>query len=745
MIYIDKLIFFLQRILSRVLFATHGLLIKRVFILKKIWIVKMDSKKRNNGIISEDEILKNWPFDETPPSWLFRHDEIPPPWLFRHDDMIKELSSASLIEKEKLANILNYIHFTSGHIYALLQHPEYEEGILVNAYPEPCLGDELTCRWDQTYASYNLERYHFEYLIIAHNISIIVAPAKLVAASAERMIAKLPDKCYLISKRHAPRFTCRDIDAELLQNGFHAKGKLLDFSSNAFRIKVQPAPPASFHWFNPEAPAAIHLSNGDGIFFSGNCRCLHQKQDNQNREIVLVPLQDQIKRYPARVLRNPRRQASPPFYAIFEHPFFKKRVQREISDISNSGFSICDKSDEVTIMPGMIIPDVTIVYAGILKIHCKAQVIYRKEEDGQVRFGIAILDMDLTNYNNLSQVLNGISGSDAGMTNETDLDELWEFFFDTGFIYPKKYKIIQSFKDDFRDIYRRLYEETPEIAKHFIYQDKGRIYGHISILRAYDKTWMVQHLAARPKGGKPIGLAVMKLMISYLNDLRRLPSANMDYLIIYYRPGNKFMEKIFGGFAREMANPQHCSLDLFTYLTYPTGTMSGQLPQGWSLRECSTSDLWEFGKFYKHRSGGLFWHVLNPGDGKEDGSLEKAYAGAGFIRRWKLFALARAGNLKAFIVAEESDAGINLSNLLNGFKIFVKDTSIPPDVIFTAVEDIAKTYPLESVPLLIYPDDYALEECNKYENKQYFLWILDVQYVDEYLEYEERKFRVRFV
>ncbi|MDO8723051.1 MAG: PilZ domain-containing protein, partial [Syntrophales bacterium] len=614
----------------------------------------MDINKRNKGNISEEGVLKSRSFDETPA----------PPWLFRHDDLIKALSSASLIEKEKLANILNYIHFTSGHISVLLQHPEYEEGILVNAYPEPCLGDELTCRWDQTYASYNLERYHFEYLIIAHNMSIIVAPAKLVAASGEGIIAKLPEKSYLISKRHAPRFICRDINAELLQNGFHAKGELLDFSSNAFRIKVKPAPPASFHWFNPEAPSAVRLSNGEGIFFSGNCRCLHQKQDNQSREIVLVPLQDQIKRFPARVLRNPRRQASPPFYAIFEHPFFKKKVQREIYDISTSGFSICDKSDEAMMMPGMIIPDMTIVYAGILKIHCKTQVIYRKEEDGQVRFGIAILDMDLTNYNNLVHVLNGISGADTGMTNETDLDELWEFFFDTGFIYPKKYKNIQSFKDDFHDIYRRLYEEAPEIAKHFIYQDNGRIYGHISMLRAYERTWMVHHHAARSMGGRSMGLIVLKQLIYYLNDLRRLPSANMDYVITYFRPGNKFPERIFGGFAKEEANPQHCSLDLFTYLTYPTGTRYGQLPGGWSLRECSTSDMWEFEQFYKHHSGGLFWNVLNPGDGQKDGSLEKVYAETGFIRRWKFFALASAGNLKAFIVAEESDAGINLSNLL---------------------------------------------------------------------------------
>ncbi|MDO8722705.1 MAG: hypothetical protein Q7J31_10855, partial [Syntrophales bacterium] len=127
------------------------------------------------------------------------------------------------------------------------------------------------------------------------------------------------------------------------------------------------------------------------------------------------------------------------------------------------------------------------------------------------------------------------------------------------------------------------------------------------------------------------------------------------------------------------------------------------------------------------------------------GSLEKVYAETGFIRRWKFFALASAGNLKAFIVAEESDAGINLSNLLNGFKVFVMDTSIPPDVIFAAVGDMAKTYPVESVPLLIYPDDYANNRGIGYEKKQYCLWILDIQYGSEYLEYLGRKFRIRFV
>ena len=149
----------------------------------------------------------------------------------------------------------------------LLRHPLYEEGILVKAHPEPCLGEELTCHWDKTYVGYNLKRYYFQYLIVSHDQSIIVVPARLLSAGSDGMILQLPERSHLISKRQAPRFACRDIKAELWQNGFQSEGELIDFSPHAFRIRVRPAPPSSFHWFNYEAPSTICLSNGKDVFF----------------------------------------------------------------------------------------------------------------------------------------------------------------------------------------------------------------------------------------------------------------------------------------------------------------------------------------------------------------------------------------------------------------------------------------------------------------------------------------------
>ena len=667
-----------------------------------------------------------------------------PPWLFRHNDLIRTIASAGRIDKKKLTNTLNYLHFKEDHLYVLLKHPQYEEGILVKAHPEPCLGDELFCHWNQAYSVYKLEHYHFQYLVISHDQSIILVPARMLVTNSDGLTVQLPEQSFVISQRQAPRFPCQGVKAELWQNGFQAEGVLIDFGPHAFRIRVQSDSPSSFQWFNVAAPAIIRLSDDKDVFYSGNCNCMYQKQDGRSREVILTPTQDQIQRFKAKVLRNPRRQSSPPLHAIFEHPFIKKQVQREIFDISTTGFSVCDKSDEVVLIPGMIIPDMIITYAGILKIRCKAQVIYRKEGDDQVRFGLVILDMDLTNYNHLNQVLNNMHGADTGMLNEVNLDALWEFFFDTDFIYPKKYKIIQSFKDNFRDIYRRLYEGAPEIAKHFTYQINGRIYGHISMLRAYDRTWMVHHHAARPLGGKPIGLVVLKQLIYYLNDFRRVPSANMDFVITYFRPENKFPARVFGGFAKDHGHPQHCSLDLFTYLTYPTGKTSKNLPPGWSLRACSASDLWEFEQFYRNHSGGLFWSILKRESRQNKPSIEEVFAASGFIRRWQTFALTCIDQTKAFIIAEESDAGINLSNLLNGFKVFVVDPDIHQDILFGAIAELTGHRSLESASLLIFPEDYAQRAGIGYEKKQYLLWILDTQFGNEYLEYLGRKFRIRF-
>jgi hypothetical protein len=671
-----------------------------------------------------------------------------PLWFFQHDDLINAIDSGNRIKKENLINTLNLIHFRGDSVCVLLRHPRYDEAILVKAIPETIEGDELTCAWDKSHRSFGLENFQFSYLIVLDQQSIILIPAKLLGIDSGGFKVLLPEESYVISKRETNRFPGRDVTAELTQSGFLAKGNLIDFSPQSLRIKVNPELPSSYHEFNPDATVTIRLTSNGKMLFSGNCRCLRQTHEIHNLEIVLTPLSEQIKRFQTRTVRHPRSRIFPPPMAVFEHPFFKRRVQREISDISITGFSVYDDARDGILLPGMIIHGMLIIYAGELKMKCTAQVIYRKkQEENKVFCGLAVLDMDVHSYSRLNRILALNMDHHSYISTEVDMDALWEFLFDTGFIYPKKYKLLQDHREDFKNTYRKLYQENPEIAMHITYEENGRIYGHMSMIRAYERTWLIHHHAARAMHNKLPGFQILKHMMLFVYGMYHLPSANMDYVICFFRPENKFPDRVFGGFAREMKNPRICSLDLFSYLTFPVGAPHSQLPQGWSLHESTNAELWQLEQFLKHSSGGSLFDVLNlvKKDPAVD-SLEKVSQRLGFTRKWAVYSLTNGDDLKAALIVNQSDVGVNLSELLNGINVIAVDSDdLPWKVLSHAVAQLTGVYHSDSIPLLVYPSTYSDVEKIPSE-KKYQLWILNMRHFtpNKFMEYVQRHFRMRY-
>jgi hypothetical protein len=132
------------------------------------------------------------------------------------------------------------------------------------------------------------------------------------------------------------------------------------------------------------------------------------------------------------------------------------------------------------------------------------------------------------------------------------------------------------------------------------------------------------------------------------------------------------------------------------------------------------------------------------GKGSSDDCIEKLYNKLGFIREWKTYSLTSYGELNAVLIVDKSNLGLNLSELLNSIKIVVTNPEdLPWDVLSIAIGQIAPIYNKAKVPVLIYPLDYVDARQIPYE-KQYQLWILNVRYGDEYMEFMQRKFRVKF-
>jgi len=131
------------------------------------------------------------------------------------------------------------------------------------------------------------------------------------------------------------------------------------------------------------------------------------------------------------------------------------------------------------------------------------------------------------------------------------------------------------------------------------------------MLRFYDKTWLVQHHAARHSRKNRAGLVVAEQLGQYINEFHYLASANMNYLACYYRSGNRFPDRVYGGIARALNNKKASSIDLFGYFHWRTGEKTPELPEGFELVECQPDDLTELNAFYECFSGGLLLQALD--------------------------------------------------------------------------------------------------------------------------------------
>ena len=171
---------------------------------------------------------------------------------------------------------------------------------------------------------------------------------------------------------------------------------------------------------------------------------------------------------------------------------------------------------------------------------------------------------------------------------------------------------------------------------------------------------------------------------------------------------------------------------------------ANELPEGWSLTECSAMDLWELNLFYRNRSGGLLMDALGLAQkNRSEKSLEDAYSCLGFSRKWLAYALKYKGELETVLIVNQSDFGLNLSELLNGIKVLlVSPEHLSWSILSKAIGRLLNEHRMEDVSLLFFPFDYVKAKDIPYE-KQYQLWIYDARYVEQFVQYMKRKFRIK--
>ncbi|MDN3512899.1 MAG: hypothetical protein NG747_00695 [Candidatus Brocadia sp.] len=646
--------------------------------------------------------------------------------------------------KKNLINTLNYVNFQDGTIHINFKHVKYDHIISLQAKPQLCTEDRLNCFWvEPTSSAEKLNSYKYLDFILKNGQRLIRVEADVEKINETGICFKLPETCLEFNYRKVIRTSCEGICVDLTQNGVVFYGFLLDFSAVSFSVQITAVPPQSFWLINPESMVNVVLKKDQDIFYSGKCKIIRQTCGQKTRNFVLEPVENQMRRFKPKEFRSPRHKLNPVPNIIFKHPIIQKTITLEVEDISGSGFAVEEYQENSVLLAGLIIPELFIEFANNFTIKCNAQVVYRnnyKADDDRtyIKCGIAFLEMDMQDQSRLANLLHKATNKKSYVCHNVDLDTLWKFFFETGFIYPEKYAHMHDDKSKFREIYQKLYTQNPSIARHFIYQDKGEVQGHLSMIRFYENTWLIHHHAASRSGCDRAGLVVLNQLGRYVNDFHNLYSSHMNYTCCYFRPDNKFPQRVFGGVTQYIDDQKGASIDPFAYFHYQKNLSTMDLTDPWMLAKSQPEDLLELEGFYECKSSGLMLDALDlKPDMIDNNDLNKEYHRLGLKRERHFFSLKKNDTFKAFIIVHISDIGLNMSDLTNCMHIIVLDPEdLPYKALYSCLFMLSKYYEQEEIPVLLYPVSYVKDQSIPYD-KTYNLWVLNLSYLDPYFKYIE--------
>ena len=654
-------------------------------------------------------------------------------------DPVFSTAAPRAVSRERLINKLNYLNFQNRTVLLAFEHARYGHTLRVEARPQPCREHRVRCTWVDPRVARAISRsYVFSSLFVPDEQKLLQGIGQVTSMDGEGIVIELPEICTEVRSRRVVRHLCRGVQVQLFKNGSRFEGTLDDFSPLSFRVRVRTSPPQTFGWLTSGAPVMVVLSNDREILFSGDCRIVSKTGGRKSREYVLEPTQDRIQRFEGKHYRSVRQEFVPAPNIVFEHPLTGRLVSLKVLDLSASGLAVEENARNAVLMPGLMIPRLDLCLASNFRFSCRAQVVHRQvldpeSENSCLKYGLALLDMDVADHVQLVALLHHADDRRSYVCNQVDMDDLWSFFFDTGFIYPQKYGFIQKNREQIKQTYEKLYTHSPSIARHFIYQDRGKILGHMAMVRFHDSTWLIHHHAARSGSSFRAGLNVLEQITRFVNESCRFSFMHMEYLICFYRPENRFPRSVFGGLCRGIDDPRICSEVLFAYFHLQCDHDVKGRPGEYCLSPADDDDLGELSSFCRHQSGGVMIGALDlePGD-LEHSDLSEEFGKLGLKRERQLYAIKADGRLQAVAMVNLADIGLNLSDLTNSITLFVLDQhEITNETIYDALSVLMKRFGQQEIPVLIYPEA-AAKSLEIPVEKRYVMWSLMPHHSDSF-------------
>ena len=254
---------------------------------------------------------------------------------------------------------------------------------------------------------------------------------------------------------------------------------------------------------------------------------------------------------------------------------------------------------------------------------------------------------------------------------DVSFDEIWQLFLDSGFLYPEKVARLQPVIDELRHTVRTLLDVNGSLMATIVLRNEPAIDAHMSVLRFYDRTWIVQHLAARPMTARRLDASArLTLGFTYYGRLR----PDIEWVKMFFRPNNPWPARVFGGYASKLRESPTSDVRTFHYLPAATHAVGPTAPADIEVRAAVPGDVGAVAHWFtaRGRTTEVAANDLEPARfhvsdlGAEFGIL-------GLTRRRECLVAERHGRLAGFALLEVAALGMNFSELTNAFTVHLLD------------------------------------------------------------------------
>jgi len=249
--------------------------------------------------------------------------------------------------------------------------------------------------------------------------------------------------------------------------------------------------------------------------------------------------------------------------------------------------------------------------------------------------------------------------------NRADADEViallrssgyWDAALD-GALAPVLFEVTQTF--------HAAYRGASSVFKSVIAREEGELIGHVSSLRAYDRTWMTQHLATSPHRH-------VADLLSLRAGEHLLQTTNIEFFKIWYQDHKPWPSRVFGSFAQTVTDANRSDLRGHRHVSMATATAPSAGNDDIQVRVADDAELGQIAGFFAVHELPLLVRADDLHAARLSlGLLENSFASAGLSRCRRVLVATRAGCCLGFALAELSSVGLNLYEILSTFRLFV--------------------------------------------------------------------------